>query len=296
MSDPLSAPGVATTAIRRTLVDTRFGQMHVRLAGPSIVPVSTVVSRPVAMAQSQTPLVLLHMTPMSSAMYDPLLPLFGRDRLAVAPDRPGFGFSDLPDHPLSMSEYAASTLDALDALGIRLFDVLGTHTGSVEAVELASSHPERVRRLVLVGIPAYTRRELDERTYRLAGVPRPAEDGSHLDWHWRRRFLYRQPPYDLPLFQWRLLQELLPGPDVWWPYRAVFDYPMAERLARLQHAVLVLAPHDDLWEQTDRARTSGGLPPQGRFVDLPHLGLDIAYYASDEVFNLVRDFLAQSPQ
>jgi pimeloyl-ACP methyl ester carboxylesterase len=279
MSDPLSAPGVTSAAIRRTLVDTRFGQVHVRLAGQSSAAV---------------PLVLLHMTPLSSAMYDPLLPLFGSDRLVVAPDRPGFGFSDLPDHPLTMSEYAASTLDVLDALGVETFDAIGTHTGSVEAVELAASHPERVRNVALVGIPAYTRRELDERTYRLNGVPPPAEDGSHLQWNWKRRFLYRQPPYDLRLFQWRLLQDLLPGPNVWWPYKAVFDYPMAERLARLVQPVLVLAPHDDLWEQTERVFASGGLPPRARFVDLPHLGLDIAYYATDEVFKLVSDFLATS--
>jgi pimeloyl-ACP methyl ester carboxylesterase len=234
------------------------------------------------------------MTPMSSAMYDPLLALFGRDRLAIAPDRPGFGFSDLPDHPLTMAEYAGSTLDVLDALGVETFDVLGTHTGAVEAVQLAFSHPERVRAVVMVGIPAYTRRELDERTYRLAGVPPPTEDGSHLDWHWKRRFLYRKPPYDLPLFQWRLLQELLPGTNVWWPYKAVFDYPMADRLARLRQPVLVLGPHDDLWEQTERVSVTGGLPPRGRFADLPHLGLDIAYYATDEVFRLVYDFLATS--
>jgi pimeloyl-ACP methyl ester carboxylesterase len=279
MSDPLSAPGTASRAVRRELIDTRFGQLHVRLAG-----------RPGA----SVPLVLLHMTPLSSAMYDPLLPLLGGDRLVVAPDRPGFGFSDLPDHPLTMSEYAESTLEVLDALGVGTCDVLGTHTGSVEAVELAWSHPERVRRVVLVAVPAYTQRELDERTYRLGGVPPPAEDGSHLDWHWKRRFLYRRPPYDLPLFQWRLLQELLPGPNVWWPYRAVFDYPTAERLARLQQPVLVLAPHDDLWEQTWRVSSSGGLPPQGQFVDLPHLGLDIACYATDEIVTLVRDFLAKS--
>ena len=108
------------------------------------------------------------------------------------------------------------------------------------------------------------------------------------------RFLYRQPPYDLPLLQWRLLQELLPGPNVWWPYRAVFEYPMAERLVRLEQPVLVLAPHDDLWEQTERVFVSGGLPPRAHFRDLPHLGLDIAYYATDEVFRLVSDFLATS--
>ncbi len=278
MSDSLRAPGNEHAGIRRELVATRFGQLHVRLSGTPD-------------GNAKPPLVLLHMTPLSSAMYDPLLPRFGTDRQAIAPDRPGFGFSDLPIRALSMTEYAQATLEALDALGVDRFDVLGTHTGSVEAVELAITYPRRVRRVVLVSIPAYTPAELEERRYRLAGVPPPAVDGSHLEWHWKRRFLYRTPPHDLALFQWRLLQELLAGPNVWWPYKAVFDYPMAERLAGVSQPVLVLGPHDDLWEQTERMYRSGGLPPHARFVELPHLGLDIAYFAPDQVASLVRDFL-----
>jgi hypothetical protein len=53
----------------------------------------------------------------------------------------------------------------------------------------------------------------------------------------------------------------------------------------------VLAPHDDLWAQTERVFRTGGLPPGAQFVELPHLGLDIAYYAPDEVAALVRAFL-----
>jgi pimeloyl-ACP methyl ester carboxylesterase len=274
--DPLSTPGSERTVIRRRIVDTRFGQVHLRVAGSA--------------AAAKTPLVLLHMTPLSGAMYDPLFPELSNDRLVVAPDRLGFGFSDLPSRPLSMPDYAVSTLDALDALGIDRFDVLGTHTGSVEATELAWAYPNRVRKLGLVSVPAYTTEELEQRRYRLAGVPPPTEDGSHLEWHWKRRFLYRTPPFELPLFQWRLLQELLAGQQLWWPYKAVFDYPMAERLAAVRKPLLVLGPHDDLWEQTDRLRRTGGLPPDTRFVELAHLDLDIVYYATGEVTDLLRGF------
>jgi pimeloyl-ACP methyl ester carboxylesterase len=244
-----------------------------------------------SLAGARPPLLLLHMTPLSSAMYDPLLPLLGRERLVVAPDRLGFGFSDLPPRQLTMTEYAQSTIDVLDALGVDRVDVLGTHTGSVEATELASAFAERVRKVGLVGVPAYSAEELEQRRYRLSGVPPPVEDGSHLGWHWQRRFLYRAPPWDLAVFQWRLVQELLAGQHVWWPYAAVFEYPMAERLAALQQPVLVLAPHDDLWEQTERARNEGHLPPGARFVELSQLNLDIVYYATDQVAELVREFL-----
>jgi len=252
VADPLSAPG-ATVSARRELVETRFGQVHVRLAGSATLGLPA--------------LVLLHLTPLSGAMYDPLLPLLSTDRLVIAPDRLGFGFSDLPPRQLSMAEYALSTIDVLDRLGLERVDVLGTHTGSVEATELAWAHPERVRKIGLVAVPAYTDEELKERQYRFAGPPRPTEDGSHLAWHWQRRFLYRTPPYDLDLFQWRLVQDLLAGPTAWWPYRAVFGYPMAERLAQVRQPVLVLAPHDDLWPQTERARRTGLLPAGARFVE-----------------------------
>jgi pimeloyl-ACP methyl ester carboxylesterase len=274
--DLLSAPGAAGSA-RRVVVETRFGQVHVRLAGSN--------------ASGRAPLVLLHMTPLSSAMYDPLLLLLGADRLVVAPDRLGFGFSDLPPRRLSMAEYASSTIDVLDRLQLERIDVLGTHTGSVEATELGWAHPKRVRKVGLVAVPAYTPEELAERQYRFAGVPPPAVDGSHLASHWQRRFLYRTPPFDLDLFQWRLVQELLAGPHVWWPYAAVFEYPMAERLAALRQPVLVLAPHDDLWAQTDRARRTGVLPVGAQFVELPELSLDIAYVAPERVAGIIGEFL-----
>lgn len=252
--------------------------MHVRIAGHY-----SSIDRP--------PLVLLHMTPLSAAMYDPLLPRLGQERVVVAPDRLGFGFSDFPTQPLTMADYAQATLDVVDTLEIDRFDVLGAHTGAVEATELAWSQPERVRKVALLAIPAYTPEELEQREYRLSDSPPPAEDGSHLAWHWKRRFLYREPPLDLPLMQWRLLQELLAGQKLWWPYRAVFSYPMAERLAQLEQPLLVLAPHDDLWEQTDRLRRSGGLPPGTQFVDLPQLGVDITLEAPDQVASLVQTFL-----
>lgn len=254
--------------------------MHLRVACPDEASNAT---RP--------PLVLLHMTPLSGSMHESIMPLLATDRLVVAPDRLGFGYSDKIPEPLPMETYAAATLEALDALdlGIQQFDALGTHSGSVESVELGYAHPERVRRVGMVAVPAYTEQELEDRRYRFGGYPGPTEDGSHLEWHWQRRFLYRQPPWDLPLFQWRLVQELLAGPDAWFAYKAVFEYPLRQRLLALRQPILVLGPHDDLWEQTDRSRA--WLPPNARFVDLPHLALDIFYYATEEIARLIRGFL-----
>ncbi len=256
--------------IRRTFVDTRFGQIHFR----------------VSHGQGR-PLVALHMSPLSGRMWLTLMERL--DRPVLAPDRLGFGCSDPPPRQLDMTEYAAATLDALDAAGIDDFDVLGEHTGSVEAVALAHLVQGRVGRIGLVAIPSYTEDEIADRLARRGSPPPPpTEDGSHLAELWRRRLAYRRPPYDLHLMHQLTIDELVStGSHL--AYRAVFAYPMAERLAALNRPVVVFAPDDDLAEQTRRARAF--LPAGSTYVDLADLTLDIFEVAPERMAELVATHL-----
>ncbi len=70
-------------------------------------------------------------------MFEPLLAHMGTDRLALAPDTPGYGLSDPPPAPLSIPDYAAALGDAVDALDLGEIDLMGAHTGSRIAVEFA---------------------------------------------------------------------------------------------------------------------------------------------------------------
>jgi pimeloyl-ACP methyl ester carboxylesterase len=263
--------------IRREIHPTRHGQAHVRLAGQP---------------GRQPALALLHMSPVSGAMYEPVMARLADYRLVLAPDRLGFGASDKPATPLSMAEYAASTIDVFDALGLNQVDVVGTHTGAVEAIELAARWPKRVRKLVLVALPVFTPEEVHARKERFFHPPAPAEDGSHLQWHWKRRFLFRQPPWDLRLFQWRLIEELIAAPSLDQAYFAVYDYPTGERLSNLTQPILALAPHDDLIAITRRAKAL--LPPQAQYVELPDMGLDLFAYHRDTIVDLLSRFFAKT--
>ena len=111
------APGAP--AVRRQLVATRHGQVHLRLAG-----------EPGGSAPS---LVLLHFTPYSSLQFEPFMQLLASDRLVLAADRLGFGCSDPHPTPgLSLAGIAAATLEAVDAvLGGQQFDLIGIHTGAI---------------------------------------------------------------------------------------------------------------------------------------------------------------------
>jgi pimeloyl-ACP methyl ester carboxylesterase len=248
----------------RRIVPTRFGQMHLR----RVMPPAPAGAR----AVGDVPLVLLHMSPRSSEMWARLqraLP-----RTTVAPDRLGYGFSDPPPRALSMVEYAMAVLDALDGwdVGDR-FDVLGMHTGCLEALELAHLVPQRVRHLGMIAIPIFDGPE------RAAGVERlgrmsvePRENGQHLLDAWQARFAFREPPFDLADVQRRFVDYLLAGPTPGQAYHAVFGYDAAESLARLRRPIVAFAPRDDVYEVTVRSRAL--LPPGSTYVDLPGWNID----------------------
>lgn len=235
------------------------------------------------------PLVALHMSPLSSRMWEPLMARLARP--VVAPDRLGFGCSDPPPRALTMVEYARATIEALDGLGVGRFDLLGEHTGSVEAVALADLIPGRVRRIGLVAVPAYTDAELEERrVHRAVPPPEPRDDGSHLVEIWQKRLAFRKPPYDLDQMH-RITIDELRSAGSHLAYRAVFDYPMLERLSALDRPLVVFAPHDDLADQTERARDR--LPQGSVFIDLPELSMDIFEVAADRMAALVTEHLGE---
>ena len=92
---------------QRMLVTTGLGQVHLRVhsgAARADAPLGG------------APLVLLHMSPRSSQMWTYLQPLL--DRQSIAPDRPGYGFSDSPAATPTFAGYAAAMWEALDASGV----------------------------------------------------------------------------------------------------------------------------------------------------------------------------------
>ncbi len=69
---------------------------------------------------------------------------------AIALDLPGFGLSEMPTDPISITGFAA-TVDAFcEALGLGPVVLVGNSMGGFTAAEVAIQHPERVELLVLV--------------------------------------------------------------------------------------------------------------------------------------------------
>jgi pimeloyl-ACP methyl ester carboxylesterase len=88
----------------------------------------------------------------SYANWRGVLPELGKDFHVVAPDMVGFGYSDRPEGvTYSLDTWADQTLGVMDALGIETAHLVGNSFGGAIALRLTTRHPDRVRKLVLMG-------------------------------------------------------------------------------------------------------------------------------------------------
>jgi pimeloyl-ACP methyl ester carboxylesterase len=239
-----------------------------------------------------TPIVLLHASPRSADMWEELQERL--DRPTFAPDRLGYGFSDAPPWALSLEQYAQSTVDALKAAGIEgPIDVLGVHVGSIEAIEVAHQLPGQVRHVAAVGLPIFTPEEQLRQLEKYSEQPLKASaDGGHVLGAWRGCFAYRNPPYDLADVQRRFVEHVLaanPGAA----QRAAGNYPIEKKIKSLKAPLTVLAIHDDLIDQTVRAKPM--LKSSAAYIDLPELGQDVFHLAHERMALLVNRHLTVGP-
>ena len=80
------------------------------------------------------------------------LPVLSERVRAIAPDMLGFGYTERPaDGVYNMERWRGHLMDLADALGLQEFDIIGNSFGGALALSMAVHHPDRVRRMVLMG-------------------------------------------------------------------------------------------------------------------------------------------------
>lgn len=102
--------------------------------------------------RSGDPVVLIMGLGWDMSGWDPMLPYLEGYRVLRLDNR-GAGLSDAPDKPYSIPQMAADTVKVMDAAGMSAAHVYGASLGSMIAQEVALSHPDRVRSLIL-GCPS----------------------------------------------------------------------------------------------------------------------------------------------
>ncbi|MBL4838314.1 MAG: alpha/beta fold hydrolase [Kordiimonadaceae bacterium] len=80
------------------------------------------------------------------------LPVLAEGARVIAPDMLGFGYTDRPaDSKYTMERWCDHLIGLADALGLDDFDIVGNSFGGALAVSMAANHPQRVRKMVLMG-------------------------------------------------------------------------------------------------------------------------------------------------
>ena len=136
----IEKPSVPQTHVRRIQAD--GVSVFYREAGPAGAPV----------------VLLLHGFPTSSFMYRYLIPLLADRYRVIAPDLPGFGFTEVPAdrHYTYTFDALAHTLAAFtDALQLKRYVLYVFDYGAPTGFRLAMAHPERVTAIVSQNGNAY---------------------------------------------------------------------------------------------------------------------------------------------
>jgi len=103
-------------------------------------------------------ILLLHGFPTSSHMFRELIPLLAGQFHLIAPDLPGFGFSEAParaDYKYTFDNLAHTIEGFTEAIGLKRFAIYVFDYGAPVGLRLALSHPERVTAIISQNGNAY---------------------------------------------------------------------------------------------------------------------------------------------
>ena len=226
------------------------------------------------------------------------MPVLSKARRVIAPDMVGFGFTDRPAGiAYSMDVWVKQAIDLMDSMDLPQVDLVGNSFGGGLSLALAIRHPQRVRRLVLMGS---------------VGVPFPITKGLDDVWGYTPSieamrglldcFAYSRELVNDELAQLRYQASLRPGFQE--SFSAMFPAPrqrwvdaMASAEAsirQLPHETLVLHGREDKVIPLSNALTLAQWIPKVQLHVFGHCGHWTQIEHADRFNRLVGDFLAEA--
>jgi hypothetical protein len=264
-----------SSTFKNHYIDTSVGQLHYAEQGMG------------------KPILLLHQTPRSFDEFRELIPLLARDNRVIAMDMYGFGRSTKFPTPHSIEQYAEGAIALTKALKLSRINLLGHHTGSLVALEVAATQPDLIENLIISSLP-FTDAKYREAHKDGEGVDDAITqpDGSHLVEFWAKRApLYPQSRPDLLN---RFIHDALNfGLDPVEGHLACARYVIENKISRVVSPTLVIGSGKDPYSypQVDQVCTSltNSARVEKRIIDQGMVPLMEMY--PQEVAAVVTEFL-----
>jgi pimeloyl-ACP methyl ester carboxylesterase len=225
-----------------------------------------------------------------------VIPELAKQFRVIAPDMVGFGFSERPaDADYSVQTWANQVVGLLDALGLEKASIVGNSFGGAIALRVATQHPDRVERLVLMGS---------------MGVDFPITEGLDRVWGYTpsfenmRRvldvFAYNRDLVPDELAEVRYRASMQPGFQE--SYASMFPAPRQrwvdamrtsdEEIRNIAHETLVVHGREDQVIPLTTSLALLKLIDRAQLHVYPHCGHWTQIERSADFNRLVRDFLA----
>jgi len=274
--------------IKKFYADVQGGQTHYRRTGEG------------------NPLVLLHASPMSSELMQPLMQSLSGLADVVAPDTPGYGQSDsLPIDILKatddLSPYVHWLSAFLDSLNLEKVALYGTATGAQIAIEFARAFPDRLEYVVLDNAAHFTNQERTDIMDGYFPSIAPEADGGHLQKVWdmargvfqwfpwyaqddNHRVSNEEPP--VGMVHATALAYLAAGSDYAQAYQRAFRNEDANRVVEITVPVRIIR-----WQGSVIKRYSDGFDQfeWPEHIQMMHCGNSVAE-RYESIANVVKDF------
>jgi 2-hydroxy-6-oxo-octa-2,4-dienoate hydrolase len=214
----------------------------------------------------------------------------------IAPDMVGFGFSERPDGAdYSVQTWADQVVGLLDALGLDKASIVGNSFGGAIALRVATQHPDRVDKLVLMGS---------------MGVDFPITEGLDRVWGYTPSFENMRGVLDVFAYDRSLVPDELAEvryrastqPGFQESYGAMFPAPRQrwvdamrtpdDEIRKITHETLIVAGREDRVIPVETSLALMRLVDNAQLHVYPHCGHWTQIERSADFNRLVSDFLS----
>jgi len=213
----------------------------------------------------------------------------------IAPDMAGFGYTERPENvEYGVDLWAAQVVGLLDALDIRQASLVGNSFGGAIALRIASLHPDRVDKLVLMGS---------------MGIDFPITEGLDRVWGYEPSFENMRKVLDVFAYNRELVPDELAEvryrssmqPGFQESYAAMFPPPRQrwvdamrtsdDEIRALSHRTLIVHGREDQVIPVDNSLRLMRLVENGDLVVFSHCGHWVQIERSADFNRIIGDFL-----